>query len=184
MTWLLYTFGSRCCLLSFFLLRLHRAPVDAPAFSPLCLCPCTALWQSEEDLQHPWRVTFAVRPWLWQVNAVTAQTRSPHTPLLLCFKHCTATDLFKYECAVFVSCSMSLLWLLLRHNEDDLHRQSSTVCSWFSLIFCVCPQPIKRRSKSSPWCLCSAHAWTHALQKTWPTRQKVKNLLYTSTGAY
>lgn len=51
-----------------------------PAFSALCLCPCTALWQSEEDLQRPWRVTFAVRPWLWQVNAVAAQTRSPHTP--------------------------------------------------------------------------------------------------------
>lgn len=169
MTWLLDTFG--CRLLSFF------------SLCPRCSCiqPSLSLHSSLTE----WGGSSAsLESYICSETMTLAgkcsRSTNPFTShaLLLCFKHYTATDLFKYEHAAFVS----LLCPLVRHNEHDLRRQSST--AWFSLIFCVCPQPIKRRSKSSPWCLCSAHAWTHALQKTRPTRQKVKNLLYTSTGAY
>lgn len=181
MPWLLYTFGSRCCLLSFFLLRL----------CPRCSCIQSSLSLSLHSSLTEWGGSSAsLESYICSETMTLAgkcsRSTNPFTSyaLLLCFKRHTATDLFKYEHAVFVSCSVSLLCPLVWHNEHDLRRQSSTACSWFSLIFCVCPQPIKRRSKSSPWCLCSAHAWTHALQKIRPTRQKVKNLLYTSTGVY
>lgn len=168
-------------LLSFFLLRL----------CPRCSCIQSSLSLSLHSSLTEWGGSSAsLESYICSETMTLAgkcsRSTNPFTShaLLLCFKRHTATDLFKYERAVFVSCSVSLLCPLVWHNEHDLCRQSSTACSWFSLIFCVCPQPIKRRSKSSPWCLCSAHAWTHALQKTRPTRQKVKNLLYTSTGAY
>lgn len=91
MTWLLYTFGSRCCLLSFFLLRL----------CPRCSCIQCSLSLSLHSSLTEWGGSSAslesnICSETMTLAGKCSRSTNPFTShaLLLCFKHYTATDLF------------------------------------------------------------------------------------------
>lgn len=149
---------------------IHYVTFEDASCNPLChsLSLHVCLRQTEKDLQHPWRVTYAVRRWLWQVSAVVQHSRNSHTlqlpPLLLLLTVYTANDsieqFYLNPRSHYYDCYNNTIKMTSHcHWKWELHYQCLNACSSFSLCqhnvkravrVCVCVLSLQREGQRAP----------------------------------